>query len=500
MKSIFTKLTVLNIAAGVLGMAILYLVMDRQLSAGMTENYITHGEVVAQSLAKAVEPAVVNRDLTSVQSALDTVLASPGVRWAYVTSPDGRVLAHTFVPEFPASLSAAGISNARAQVVIMVSPATGGATVFTYPVLTGIVGAVHVGFDREKLIASIHRMEWLVVGSIFAVMLVVTVALALFTRRMVAPIRALTQAAARLGRDQRAVFQVLPVRSNDEVGVLTQAFNSMATEIRGYQESLEERVHQRTQELRQANQNLEVEVTERKRAEGALLRANQTLSTLIQASPAAIITVDQDAIVRLWNPAAEKLFGWAEEEVVGHPLPTVPAGWEKEFEERVRRAFSGETALPTEVSRVRKDGSLVEISAATAAVRDADGAIVGVMAVMQDVTQRKRAEEALQKASAAAEAASRAKSEFLANMSHEIRTPMNGVIGMTELALDTDLTSEQREYLEMVKSSADSLLTVINDILDFSKIEAGKLELDPIEFDIRSSIEETARMLALKAH
>ncbi|MET0625253.1 MAG: response regulator [Pyrinomonadaceae bacterium] len=147
----------------------------------------------------------------------------------------------------------------------------------------------------------------------------------------------------------------------------------------------------------------------------------------------------------------------------------------------------------------RGDGEVRVIRALRNIVIDGDGRAAAIVGTDQDITEQKQMEDDLKQARDAALESARLKSEFLANMSHEIRTPMNGIIGMTELTLGTSLNPEQREYLGMVKQSADALLGVINDILDFSKIEAGKLEIDLVDFNLREVVGDTLHTLAVQA-
>ena len=198
------------------------------------------------------------------------------------------------------------------------------------------------------------------------------------------------------------------------------------------------------------------------------------------------------------NAAFQKLLKYRTDETLWLTLPDFVIGECAHEDDEIDRILESSKPFSQECQYRRKDGSIIDVSVTTSAVSYNNGRFLCTIA--RDITERKQAEQELKHAREAAEAASKAKSEFLANMSHEIRTPMNGIIAMTELALDTRLTSVQREYLDIVKSSAASLLTVINDVLDYSKIEAGKLDLEAISFSLNRLIADTIKPLALRAH
>ena len=200
------------------------------------------------------------------------------------------------------------------------------------------------------------------------------------------------------------------------------------------------------------------------------------------------------------NRAGERSIGYSREEALKMKMDQIVAPeWRDLANQMTERKLTTGGTTTYELEIIHKDGRRVPVEVSTRLIYQ-NGKPVEVQGNGRDITERKRAEGELKKAKEAAESANRAKSEFLANMSHEIRTPMNGLLGMAELMLDTAVTDEQREYLDTMKGSADSLLAVINDILDFSKIEARKLDLEKIEFDLRGLVDEMIAPLAVRAH
>jgi len=242
------------------------------------------------------------------------------------------------------------------------------------------------------------------------------------------------------------------------------------------------------------------DVTARKLAENALRESEDRFRTMADGCPTIMWVTDAEGENLFVNRTYREFFGVTYDQVEGgkwqqlmHP------GDVAEYVGAFLRAVRERTPFRAE-TRVRRAGGEWRWIASYAEPRwSPGGEFLGHVGLSPDVTDHKQAEEALRQAKEAAEAASRAKSEFLANVSHEIRTPMNGVIGMIGLLLGTDLTDEQRDYAEIVRSSSESLLAVINDILDFSKIEARKLELDAVDFDLPSTLEDAAGLLRAKA-
>jgi two-component system, sensor histidine kinase and response regulator len=222
------------------------------------------------------------------------------------------------------------------------------------------------------------------------------------------------------------------------------------------------------------------------------------LSTFLDSSADAVSTCSLDGIFETWNRGAEKLYGYAADEVIGeHVSILMPNADGALDEEYWRRTALGEQLEPFETVRLTKDGRAVTVAVTLSPITDGAGTIVGVGAIGRDMTEQRRTREELAIAHEAAVEASRAKSEFMANMNHELRTPLNGVLGVSGLLLDTDLDEEQREYVEALRVSGESLMAVIEEILDFSKIEAGRLEVEAHPFELRTLVEEVCSMVAV---
>jgi PAS domain S-box-containing protein len=251
--------------------------------------------------------------------------------------------------------------------------------------------------------------------------------------------------------------------------------------------------------------SIRTDITRQKELEKQLLDGQHFLKQVTDTMAQGLYALDEKGLCTFWNKEAEHILGWTEEELLHKDLHEII-----HFQDENGQPISKDNCLSHQAIEnkevyssdteyfTHKCGHILPISIIAVPLLEKDIAI-GTVAVFNDITKRKADEKIVNQAIINAKQANQAKSDFLANMSHEIRTPMNGIIGMTELTLETDLTGEQKEFLEIVKDSSYALLAIVNDILDFSKIESGKLVLDHIEFNINELLKKTLAILTPKA-
>ena len=350
------------------------------------------------------------------------------------------------------------------------------------------VGTIYIQSTLEGLLNRWTGFVGIVIGVMFASSLFALVLSTRFQRVISDPILRLTSLAKRISSEKNYSLRET-VTNHDELGTLIHGINDML-----------EQIQRRDRQLEHHKQELEQEVDKRT---ADLAQLHQQVQLILETAGDGIFGVDTAGKITFINPAAASMLGHVRDRVVGRSIHATmqhssPEGIPYPIEESpIYRSWKEglEFYVANEVLW-RSDGTHFQVEYTSTPMRNRDSTLIGAVVTFRDITERRRVEQAQLEAKHAAEMASQAKSQFLANMSHEIRTPISGVLGMTELLLNSSLSSRQKHYAETALRSGRNLLRIINDILDFSKIEAHKLEIEAIEFPLHRTLEDAVELFA----
>ncbi len=413
--------------------------------------------ILAEVIARSVAPLLLFEDRESAENTLERLSAHPRIVEARIYDAAGKRFAEYRRDQGTKSLSPPTATpqaqGFRGNHLVLYE---------TIPHEGATLGSLCVITDLEELAAG-AKADAAGLAIVLASSALLAFAMASRMQRVISrPILKLVEAASEFGRGNLSLR--VDDSSPDEVGSLGRALDQMARNL------------------------------------GTTTVSKDYLDRILEAMVDSLIVTGPDGRIERVNRAAAELLRYGEGELLGKPIEVIfsPDGsdWPA-----IHEVFESGLIEQREARYRTRDGEEIPVAFSAALMTEPGAPDSGsVVCVARNIAERKEAERRLIEAREAAIEASRLKSEFLANMSHEIRTPLNGVIGMTELALDTDLTPEQRDYLETVRTAGNSLLSVINDVLDFSKIEAGKLEFESIPFLLRDSVAEAMKGLAAKAH
>ncbi len=354
------------------------------------------------------------------------------------------------------------------------------------------LGFIAIYYDLDPILHESARML-VFSGGLFLFGLVITTLLlnVFLARAIISPLTQLRHAMRRV--TEGALGETVSLSGYDEISDMGVTFNEMSRqllhnreEIERHRHHLKEMVKERTQELRGAK-NLAEEAEEKQRRQWDLLRI------IMETIPNPLFYKDTEGKYTGCNAAFAEFVGRKRETIIGRTVyDFAPRDLADQYTSMDQELFASPGTQSYVCAVMGGDGNFYDMAFNKATIAGRDGKVVGLVGILSDITDLVKAREQ-------AEIASQTKSRFLANMSHEIRTPMNGVIGMTTLLMETQLDEIQREFVETIRTSGESLLHVINDILDYSKIEAGKLQLRLHRFDLHSMLDDCIDILKIRA-